>query len=517
MNDEVISIIIFLVLSIFIFFFFSPTKQMTKSQSNGNNLVENFVSDRRGRGLSKCSSQCRSPHYDTSPLPKNDDCKVNCKDEKNNVCSKFPVPNVVYNGTGLNQALYEFIQKGNKKPLGLILGGPQSTAITSTSQSIGFNDPQWISPNQKLVGGPNPKTLIAPVIVPPISSLDYWKNNNLAVKSGINTATPFDVINSGYKIQPCPKKPLPLPENKCYMLPNTIPRNPRCGRQNLQPTLEAPMPCGSCGVTPPQCFCGHYSPQNPSSARCAVDTIENFRYKSKENTGPVVLDDVTMDMSCGYDQPQLSTGLPTNYPSSKCGKKNEFTSLNDNIFTATVTPGVYQNSQIIEPINSNIGISLVEQTPPTTLTECDGNLLFEQHDPNLFIEPNQKCTKITPNAANVTDPRYTGYGTSYRSYNDPMTGAPRFYYKDVDAIRMPNYITRSKIDVNSWADTYGPIPDGDAKGNKYNQDIRTLANNAFLDATIQQRTELMQRCMRKRNANAWQRKLYPISTSSQRI
>ena len=52
-------------------------------------------------------------------------------------------------------------------------------------------------------------------------------------------------------------------------------------------------------------------------------------------------------------------------------------------------------------------------------------------------------------------------------------------------------------------------------GNKYTQEIRTLADNAFLDATILQRTELMQRGMRKRNAEMWQRKLYPINTMGQ--
>ena len=36
--------------------------------------------------------------------------------------------------------------------------------------------------------------------------------------------------------------------------------------------------------------------------------------------------------------------------------------------------------------------------------------------------------------ANVYDPRFTGYGTSYRAYNEPVTGQTRFYYDDVNAM-----------------------------------------------------------------------------------
>ena len=40
-------------------------------------------------------------------------------------------------------------------------------------------------------------------------------------------------------------------------------------------------------------------------------------------------------------------------------------------------------------------------------------------------------------------------------------GQTKFYYDDVDAIRMPNYITRSNIDHQPFADRYGPLPAGE--------------------------------------------------------
>jgi len=79
---------------------------------------------------------------------------------------------------------------------------------------------------------------------------------------------------------------------------------------------------------------------------------------------------------------------------------------------------------------------------------------------------------------------------------------------------MPNYITRSNIDVLPFADKYGTIPEGDEHGNKYNSEIRSLANDAFLEGTMQFRTEMMERLMRKKNAEQWQRRLMPLGMTS---
>ena len=133
-----------------------------------------------------------------------------------------------------------------------------------------------------------------------------------------------------------------------------------------------------------------------------------------------------------------------------------------------------------------------------------------------MIEPNlEVINAIDP--ANVYDPRHTGYGTSYRAYNDDNIGQTRFYYDDVDAIKMPNYIARSNIDFARFADSYGPIPGGEEFGNKYNGDIRALANDAWLRSNLQQRTDLQQSAMRKVNAEAWQKRIAPIRTSGQRM
>lgn len=115
------------------------------------------------------------------------------------------------------------------------------------------------------------------------------------------------------------------------------------------------------------------------------------------------------------------------------------------------------------------------------------------------------------NYSNIYDPRFTGYGDQYRTYEEPVTGQTRFFYKDVDAIKMPNYIVRSKVDTLPWAPTYGP--DKPVRGDY--GDYKNLANDAFHDSTLTFRAEMQESLMRKRNAEMWQRRVSPINKGQQ--
>ena len=130
----------------------------------------------------------------------------------------------------------------------------------------------------------------------------------------------------------------------------------------------------------------------------------------------------------------------------------------------------------------------------------------------MYEPPPEKPQDQTANNSTVTDPRFTGYGASDRHYTCPVTGMTKFFYKDVDAIRMPGYFSRSKIDANSWAQGYGPVPQGMEHGDPQTANIRVMANNAFRDATLAFRTDMMQSLMRKRNAEMYQQKMMPIQT-----
>ena len=113
---------------------------------------------------------------------------------------------------------------------------------------------------------------------------------------------------------------------------------------------------------------------------------------------------------------------------------------------------------------------------------------------------------------NIYDPRFSGYGTSYRAYTDKDLGQTKFYYDDINAIRMPNYLVRSNIDFAQYADTYGPLSDKNKHGSVYTNNIRALAQDSFLRSSIEQRESLSESLMRKRNGELWQTRKYPMRT-----
>jgi hypothetical protein len=222
--------------------------------------------------------------------------------------------------------------------------------------------------------------------------------------------------------------------------------------------------------------------------------------------------------SQNQDFPYVITpsGLPVNLPVGKCEQNSEFNQYNTNMFTQTIQPGMYTRNEVIEPINSNIGISSTQQFKPTTRSLNDTGVTYVEHNPLTFkediIEPNINVDESV-NESNVYDPRHSGYGTSYRAYNDDNIGQPRFFYDDIDAVRMPNYITRNNIDFTPFGDTYGTLKEGESNGNKYNANIRDLANDAFTRNTLEQRSSLQQSMLRPANNRAWQQRMYPIKTS----
>lgn len=388
----------------------------------------------------------------------------------------------------------DFVQGGG----GAIGIKSQAHIWCDDSVQMDFNDPTFISKNQRLVGKPNPKTLVKPVIVPPITDLGYWRANNLITHSAINEQSQFDAYQSGYQVSTCcgsliNKELVPEQDPLAY----AVPLNEGFDISRRQP---AHTPHGGTVIE-------HFGPRvlNTAPAEWPAPVMP-------EQSGQ-------MNTACGYNPEQIFTsGLPSNFAAGNCQKDPIMKPYNQNLYNQTVMPGVYQTSQVNEPINSNMGISFTQQWEPTTCkTDMQtGDVFYTEHDPRIvepaIVEPNAALMSSV-DMSNIYDPRHTGYGTSYRSYTDDLTGQPKFYYDDIDAVKMPNYITRSNIDFAPFADTYGPAPAGEAFGNEFNSDIHALANDAFLRASLQQRTDLTVRQMHKANVRQAQLRQAPIRTN----
>jgi hypothetical protein len=576
-------IIVVVILFIIVIFFLIYRDNKEKK------MRENFVMKKK----ELCSSDlCRkdSTKYVLGmgkPVP-NKCCENECgtyvdASGKNLECySAMPGCKVKLDGVGVNQAYSKFIRDGGKaghagsSDLGLLLDQPETCRVVGATRKIGVNDCDWVSPNQKLVGPPNPKFLMPPVVVPPSLDNEYWKTNNLVIRSGINSHTPFDEVCSGYEVQvDCSGCPNSIPTGSYAPTidvgpPGKLENNPNCADSCYAPSpgpSPAPSPSPATGPTPnapdtedckyilqyPKCsnpmptekmkksyelpVVSEGDTQFKNKDKTAADVLEPFVMGSAVDTEPptvlatdtslpnsrlkkegnkmdaTLINDHGILVSTTYNQDQTTTLLPSNFSASKCRQEPNFAELNVNTFTSHVSPGIFQSTQVIEPINSNMGISFTQQIPPTTITQTEKGLLYEQHDPNMYEPPPETPQDQTANNSTVTDPRFTGYGASDRHYTCPVTGMTKFFYKDVDAIRMPGYFSRSKIDANNWAQGYGPVPVGMEHGDPQTANIRVMANNAFRDATLTFRTEMMQSLMRKRNAEMYQQKLMPIQTN----
>ena len=416
-----------------------------------------------------------------------------------------------------------------------------------------FNDPNFLSSNQNLVGDANPRTKIAPIIVSPIFDNEFWRPTDFVVPSGINDQKTRELFQSGYAtdLENCStlKQIPPICDTTAisFQCEGEPPVDRGCVKYEKQPPHIINRDSEICNqnclndtdFSPHYHYGGkefHFDHDHSQDREQVRENYENcqgqyeekdnyvrdhntiVRYESNPNEKKhlMSLQEQNGDMitPMGYDPSQLELhNIPSNLAVGDCVENNVFNDYNKEIYTSLIQPGVYTRNEIIEPVDSNIGISFTQQFEPTTCSiDKDGNTEFIQHDPRLInVDPAVEYEfKEEPNRSNVYDPRFSGYGTSYRTYIEPVTGQVRFYYDDVDAIRKYNYITRNKLDWTDFGQQSGPM-----RKREFEDicEIRKKAQLTFANETIKQRTELQERLMRKINANAWQQKSHPIHTN----
>ena len=385
----------------------------------------------------------------------------------------------------------------------LLLKRPTAFRFCDDGVDFDFNATEYMSINQKLVGQANPKTLIPPVIVPPSHDLTYWKANNLITHSHINEQSQYDVYQSGYQVSNCCDSQLYDPTDIKYDNYSDKLVTFSEMRDKTEPRYD-------------------YKRNNYENNKVFIqeDIKENFEHSPRDVIEPNIHirpnESGQVNVSCGYNPKQLfQADLPTNFPSGNCQKDSNFKDYNKNLFTQTIQPNVYSRNQINEPINSNIGISFTQQFEPLTASANNGQIMYTEHDPRIFehqvIEPPEQGV----NEANVYDPRFTGYGTSYRAYTDDLLGQTKFFYDDINAIRMPNYITRNKIDFLPYADTYGPQKN--ENGLEYTNKIKQMAQDSWTENSLNFRTGLQESLLRKRNAELWQTRYMPLSSGQSKM
>lgn len=217
----------------------------------------------------------------------------------------------------------------------------------------------------------------------------------------------------------------------------------------------------------------------------------------------------TYNSLAGYDTTELTE--------MKCDSiRDELYTENPNPLVQTIQPGVYTLPYEYEPINANLGISDTPQFEKISSNKQDGNVIFQQNPVRENFESIKKNNIVDDvSIYNVFDPRFSGYGSDNRNYLDPMLNQTRYYYDDIDAIRRPNYIVRSKLDscTTSFGDQYGPM-------RKYQLNLnetRPLAEKMYLENNLNHRNDLMESLMSKRNSEKWQSRAAPKYTTRQTL
>ena len=306
------------------------------------------------------------------------------------------------------------------------------------------HDQRFLSNNQALVGPPNPKTLEPPIVAPPSLAWDHWSYPQ-SVHKAINKSTGFDYARSGYAVQ-ADEEP----------------------REHFTPQTQQPI------LTP--------LPSQPPQQPLPPQPYLNKTYLQLENNHAQL----------------VNHNIPINHPVGTCNVQSQYDAYNKNLYMNTIQPGLYSQTFVTEPAQSNLGISFQHQFQPTIRKKTNDSSVYTYTTEKPTPLPRQHSLM---DRSNLYDPRHTGYGPSYRAYEDPMTGRIRFIYDDIDAVAKPAYICRSNID--HWGPQYGPIPT--------EKPTRQQAHNQYLNDTLQQREELQYRYMNKYNSQVgWQRRTAPI-------
>jgi hypothetical protein len=217
-----------------------------------------------------------------------------------------------------------------------------------------------------------------------------------------------------------------------------------------------------------------------------------------------------------------------------------FEQPNAKLFLQNVQPNIFSYAVDLTPINALAsGISYTPQIPPRfrdqvynnhdgltypIYTRIDPQLIRDQGVPARLLEQPVRSNwsdkysswDAAPGSYNyedIYDPRFTGYGDPYRSYSDVNLGNVNYYYSDVDAMRRPNFITRSKVDTIEFTSPQGKVSPHYQRTASL-ADSRPYVENQWMNDSLYFRESLQESQMRPAMARQWQTRYGPLSRAA---
>lgn len=333
------------------------------------------------------------------------------------------------------------------------------------------NDENKVYPNAALTGQAHPRTRISPIMtIRPIDTggpdnTVYWRDNAMSSISILNKRKKQYPALMGYNTEDLTALQCQQPDLRRSLGDQTM----------ASPLVQTIQP----GVyTLPAAY-------DPINTDFNIDETTQFEPIAQDRpVGNVVFRPVEDD-----HPPSKPSSKPDPNPGEREKKKDDADTLD--------------SKESYEPISKKADRSPLP--PPSEWNARKAGVSPYQHPP---LEDDVSIY-------NVFDPRFAGYGSDDRHYLEPMLRQPRYFYDDVDAIRRPNYIVRSKIDscVTPFGDGYGPMR-VDQRTLVQN---RPLAEQGYLNQTLNFRNDMMESLMRKKNSERWQERAAPKYTTRQTL
>jgi multisubunit Na+/H+ antiporter MnhF subunit len=208
-------------------------------------------------------------------------------------------------------------------------------------------------------------------------------------------------------------------------------------------------------------------------------------------------------------------------------------------YFTNIQPNINSYSQMATPINNNIGISYNPDLPPRvldqTVTPYAIEPLMSRIDPQLVREdglsyerrlemPRRTAWSAKYNTfdaapgsqdiSQIYDPRFNfSSGDQNRSYGDVDLGQVSYFYSDIDAYKADLFPFRSKVDFIDYTSPQGKVlPEYNSSVSI--EDIRQNVESQYTADTLYQRTDLMERLMRKRNQEMYQLRAAPLRSTA---
>jgi hypothetical protein len=281
----------------------------------------------------------------------------------------------------------------------------------------------------------------------------------------------------------------------------------------------------------------HYGDFTPFNATEAVNqNYGNMGKPQKLDTGYNVMERGLKKNSTPISnivQEQLLPDSPT-----YVYNEEYFNQPSSRLYLQDIQPKLYSYAVDQTPLNSNIGIAYNPQRPPRFMDQIvDANKknypLMTRIDPQLIRDdgtPGQiamnpvrtdwsakysdyEAPAGSINFEDIYNPTFTSYGDPYRSYSDINLGQVRYYYSDVDAYKMPNFIQRSNVDFIEFTNPQGQV------WPYYNREvdldaIKAKVENQTTADEIYHREDMMENLMAKMNRSNYQQRYAPLRRSA---